>query len=248
MWWALTIPGEPGKKYCHKLGMGKPLGMGSVKLVPSLFISERCGKDGRYGRLFSGSDWLKAERAVDVSEYLEAFENHIMTMTGLAGLKSLAQSERLEMLLTMLEWRDATPEWIDATRYMILEAGDKKINEYKERPVLPDPNEVINTYQTIVSQSMMSQSGSDQRQQTPKEVKEKPDSNENATEFKTGRVKFWNADRAFGFIKPDSGGKEVFVHLSSLRGTTELFKDQPVRFQVQRGPKGPEAKKVQVID
>jgi hypothetical protein len=56
--------------------------------------------------------------------------------------KRFAARDRMRSLLTMLAWRADDPEWTDATRYMEIEHGPRKVNEYKERPVLPDPIEV----------------------------------------------------------------------------------------------------------
>ena len=50
--WVLILPGEPGTNYYHKLGMGKPLGMGTVKIEPKLYISNRIK---RYKRLFDNT-------------------------------------------------------------------------------------------------------------------------------------------------------------------------------------------------
>lgn len=61
----------------------------------------------------------------------------------------------------------------------------------------------------------------------------------------TGTVKFFNAERGFGFITPDEGGKDVFVHISAVQasGLNELMENQKVEFDTeddQRG-KGPKA-------
>ncbi len=64
-----------------------------------------------------------------------------------------------------------------------------------------------------------------------------------------GTVKFFNSQKGFGFIKPDSGGKDLFVHANSLSGDTRsLNEGQKVEFTQEDGRKGPEAKDVQVID
>ena len=248
LWWALTLPGEPGKKYCHKLGMGKPLGMGSVALSPHLFISGRCGKEGRYGRLFSGFDWARAENPAEGQPYLDAFESQIMMKLGLSGIKRLGQSERIGMLLTMLEWREGTPEWTDATQYMLLEAGDSKINEYKERPVLPDPDKVAATYKEMGSSFLKAQPRVVRPMQPDWKGNEVLDAHTPTEGFQTGRVLFWNSDRAYGFITPDRGGKKVFVHISAIGKENGLSKDQRVRYKVVIGSKGSEARNVQVID
>lgn len=58
-----------------------------------------------------------------------------------------------------------------------------------------------------------------------------------------GVVKWYNSQKGFGFITPETGGKDVFVHVSALgrSGLTELVPGQTVRLQVIAGKKGPEA-------
>jgi CspA family cold shock protein len=58
-----------------------------------------------------------------------------------------------------------------------------------------------------------------------------------------GVVKWYNTQKGFGFITPETGGKDVFVHVSALgrSGLTELVPGQTVRLQVIAGKKGPEA-------
>lgn len=158
LWWALALPGEPSKTYRHKLGMGKPLGMGSVTITPRLFITKRTnrsqterdkqqGTEGRYERLFSNQQWYEAEQVItDPQPYLEALDYYLLQDQGLGvRQKSLLELERIQMLLAMLEWHEGTPEWLAKTRYMEIEYGPKKVNEYKERPVLPDPFGVLGT-------------------------------------------------------------------------------------------------------
>ncbi|RIK36171.1 MAG: TIGR03986 family CRISPR-associated RAMP protein, partial [Chloroflexi bacterium] len=52
--WALALPGEAGRHYYHKLGMGKPLGMGAVALTPTLTVDDRTA---RYRQLLAGDQW-----------------------------------------------------------------------------------------------------------------------------------------------------------------------------------------------
>ena len=62
-----------------------------------------------------------------------------------------------------------------------------------------------------------------------------------------GRCKFYNATKGWGFIIPDNGGKELFVHASELEDDEELQTDDRVEFEVAQGKKGPVAKKVKVL-
>ncbi len=61
----------------------------------------------------------------------------------------------------------------------------------------------------------------------------------------TGTVKFFNADKGFGFITPEDGGKDVFVHISAVQasGMDTLSENQKVSFETEddRRGKGPKA-------
>jgi CspA family cold shock protein len=63
-----------------------------------------------------------------------------------------------------------------------------------------------------------------------------------------GTVKWYNTSKGFGFIAPEDGGKDVFVHASALRraGLTELAEGQRVTIQVTQGQKGPEAASIRI--
>ncbi len=65
----------------------------------------------------------------------------------------------------------------------------------------------------------------------------------------TGTVKWFNEQKGFGFIVPDSGGSELFVHYSNIdaEGVRSLEEGQKVEFEVGQGRKGPEATKVRPI-
>ena len=63
-----------------------------------------------------------------------------------------------------------------------------------------------------------------------------------------GTVKWYNGTKGFGFVTPESGGKDVFVHASALErsGVGPLAEGQVVRMQVVQGAKGPEARSVEL--
>jgi CspA family cold shock protein len=58
-----------------------------------------------------------------------------------------------------------------------------------------------------------------------------------------GVVKFFNATKGFGFISPEDGGKDIFVHVSAVEasGMRSLMDGQRVSFDVQADKKGPKA-------
>lgn len=66
---------------------------------------------------------------------------------------------------------------------------------------------------------------------------------------KSGVVKFFNSEKGYGFIAPDDGGKDVFVHFSAIQGNgyRTLDQGQKVEFEVTAGRKGDEAQNVRSI-
>ena len=61
-----------------------------------------------------------------------------------------------------------------------------------------------------------------------------------------GTVKWFNAEKGFGFITPDGGGQDLFVHFSAIQidGYRTLDEGQAVEFEVGQGAKGPQAEQV----
>ena len=62
----------------------------------------------------------------------------------------------------------------------------------------------------------------------------------------TGTVKWFNEGRGFGFIAPDRGGKDLFVHFNEIKGGgfKTLSESQRVEFEVSEGEKGPQASNI----
>ena len=68
--------------------------------------------------------------------------------------------------------------------------------------------------------------------------------------MQTGTVKWFNADKGFGFISPDDFQQDVFAHFSAINGNgyRSLEENQRVEFEVQEGPKGLQAANITVIN
>jgi CspA family cold shock protein len=68
-------------------------------------------------------------------------------------------------------------------------------------------------------------------------------------EMAQGSVKWFNAEKGFGFIAQDGGGADVFVHFSAIQsdGYRSLEENQRVEFEITQGPKGPQADQVRPL-
>jgi len=74
--------------------------------------------------------------------------------------------------------------------------------------------------------------------------------NRRSMKMAQGTVKWFNADKGFGFITPEGGGKDLFVHHSEIQsggGFATLNDGQKVEFEVGQGQKGPCANKVKPL-
>ena len=120
----------------HKLGMGKPVGLGSVKIKPKLMITNR---KERYSKLFDGQSWNLSEEQVELQEYIFKFEQYVLRNIN-SKEASLWDHSRMRALYLMLDWTNTkigTEEWIKATEYM-------GVGKFKKQ-VLPTPEEVVNS-------------------------------------------------------------------------------------------------------
>jgi len=112
----------------HKLGMGKPLGLGSVRITPKLYLSNR---QKRYSDLFAEWDKLE-EKTAKIPTFKKDFENYILKNLG-NHETSLWDIPRMNELWRMLDFNNKPND--NKTEYLHLE-------EFKKRKVLPSPSKV----------------------------------------------------------------------------------------------------------
>jgi CRISPR-associated protein (TIGR03986 family) len=128
--WVLSL-GEDEEAY-HMLGMGKPLGMGVVRLEPQLTLIER---GDRYANLFDASGkWVTGERSAEMTTYIDDFKRDVATHTG----TDFDAHWRIQQLKAMLRLYQPDKE---LHSYMTIQP-----NEYRDKRVLPYPTEVAAMY------------------------------------------------------------------------------------------------------
>lgn len=174
--WILDVAQDD--QYRLSLGMGKPLGMGAVKIEHQLYLRKG---NTRYQSLFADQSWETDEELESDPNFVSEFENDMAVK--LEHIGSFKSHRRIQMLLSMLKWQDI-PKVAD-TRYMEIERendkskgylcqptkhNDKTVNEYKCRLILPSPLDVRDsdrkrnyeaTQHTAQSQSQTSASQSE---------------------------------------------------------------------------------------
>ncbi|HHY79108.1 MAG TPA: TIGR03986 family CRISPR-associated RAMP protein [Thermoanaerobacter sp.] len=120
----------------HKIGMGKPLGLGTIKIKPTLFLINR---ENRYTSLLEDENWNLGVEKGDIKKFKDAFEQYLLDKLNRlekSNLTSLWDHERMKHLKVMLNFENTKLKgWKQETDYM-------ELKEFKDRPVLPKPLEI----------------------------------------------------------------------------------------------------------
>lgn len=182
--WILNLAADEG--YRLKLGMGKPLGLGSVKVTHTLHLVDR---EARYACLFAGDSWGLGEkdteaRATIEEEAIQAFEKWILQDATLNPGKATSLSEvpRIQQLSFLLSWPGRDKE---ESRYLEIQHPQNG-PEYRDRKVLPMPDVVMGQpvaqsapsrrrdSMSAVTQPRAQSAPSPQRSKRPKPVRQQP--------------------------------------------------------------------------
>ncbi len=132
LWTIQPTGGTENADYCHMLGMGKPFGMGVVKLMPSLYLIDRTK---RYGKLFDEQGWELGVVEASPRVFIEQFKAYMAQELELTP-GSFWDHTRVKMLLSMMDWNTAQSRLGDRQhQYMDLERDAPR---YREHFVLPD--------------------------------------------------------------------------------------------------------------
>ena len=156
---ALLFVLELPPKCAHKIGLGKPLGFGSIRINPTLVITNRAanrkGNPGRYEKLFDNKQWYLPVEQV-TKDFKAEFSRRIWAAlpdeekTGASSVNDLWSIPRIKELWTMLYYDKEhmeNPKWLEKTRYMEIEREGvpaREKNEFKGQPLLPSPCEILN--------------------------------------------------------------------------------------------------------
>ncbi len=213
--WTLQPLGEANKDYCHALGMGKPFGMGAVKLSATLHLTDR---KARYGALFTDKDWAEGETTVETLDRhaletrVAPFEQYVLqALQPNEPVQHLYEMPRVAMLLKMMEFPGFAAEKVldgkpahqqnrmlanhPNTRYMMIKIPgvQRDGNEYKERPVLPDVTAFMTGQEKKTAQPVVYREGTELTATVENEKEG----------FVYLEIPAQNPDKRFGVIDPE---------------------------------------------
>lgn len=122
---------ENGEEIVYKIGQGKSIGMGSIRIKAKLFIED---KAARYAKLFQGDSWNTSIQEQNENEYIQAFNSYLGNAL---GENRNRYDTAMKELRTMLNWNQTKlPDWKERTTMM--NPTQKGDNRLKDRIVLKD--------------------------------------------------------------------------------------------------------------
>lgn len=126
---------------CYKLGGGKPIGLGTVKITAELVLQG----DDYYTRLFEDNGFALSRSAASLEDFKKPFDDYMAAKLGEKGGKELAlYKERMQELRLIMSTNNMQkPEWNNQTRYMSINDRNEK-DIYAKRTPLPSITEVYN--------------------------------------------------------------------------------------------------------
>lgn len=126
---------ESNEAIVYKLGMGKSLGMGSVRIKMELYLDSE-----RYKSLFDDGKWQKSSKSADVRNFIEAFDAYVKEHLGSAEESYQASLKNLRI---MLDWNNTgRPGWADEDSNVI-DVRDFKNDQFKKKKILPTPEQIV---------------------------------------------------------------------------------------------------------
>lgn len=126
---------ESNEAIVYKLGMGKSLGMGSVRIKMELYLDSE-----RYGALFDNGKWQKSSKSANVRDFIEAFDSYVKEHIGSAEESYQASLKNLRI---MLDWNNTgRPGWADEDSNVI-DVRDFKNDQFKKKKILPTLEQIV---------------------------------------------------------------------------------------------------------
>lgn len=222
--WVVDLP----KGHAHKLGMGKSLGLGSVRVtLQSLTISDRVD---RYNALLTGDAWNPGASVGKGRDYLKkSFEEYVLRRldsSASGNAQTLRDLPRIHELLCLLAYEDAPA--LSETRYLEIEHKDNG-NEYKERPVLPLPSVILGKPAPVLKANPVGQADSLPSVQ-PQPIKAIPVQQN----WRIGTVVEIRPDKRFGRVRDAETQKEYRFETKDIVGNTPANKST-VQFVLEDG-------------
>lgn len=232
--WVLTLGGS--KDHGHKIGMGKPVGLGSVQIevqATNLRKVELTDDDLTY--------------EIQVIEYLVSSDIKMGTSDHvLDALKRITNLSHIEKNISypycVASSGEKIPEhyeWFVGNRQIANEANAMLPKfESNLRPLTPRSEITLPVYKKYPPGHR------DTRNKGSKETSNtstKPATNSIPRSEQRGQVKFFSDDKGFGFLIPEGGGGDIFVRKSNVQGSSPLQKGDSVCYYVRQGNKGLEA-------